>query len=96
MALKVKHRCAVCWEWFDCHAQWRQHAVEQHGSVLDEFGWSTCAVEEHRGGSCPGTEHARRLPNYGNPPVRKAVQPQPFTARDGTTYTPLPLPLDAA
>jgi hypothetical protein len=87
----VKHRCAVCWENLQDHDDWYAHAVTEHGAVLAEFGFERC---QNR--TCPGVEHANKRVGYGTPPVRRRPDPQPFTARDGTTYTPIKLPLDAA
>jgi hypothetical protein len=86
-----RHRCGVCWEWDSDHAAWLKHVTEQHGSVIAEFGHRECRD------TCVGFDHARRLRNEGNPPVKRArPEPQPYKAHDGTTYTPVPLPLDAA
>lgn len=82
----MAHRCAVCWEKQANHQDWYDHAIKLHGSLLDQFGYDRCRR------SCPGIEHARRLPNFGQPRVLRArPEPQPFKARDGTLYTPQPL-----
>lgn len=84
------HRCAVCWERQDAHAEWFTHVTDVHGGMPEGFGFSVCSQY----GNCPGEKHARRLPNEGAPPQRKAVDlGQPVKTRDGTTYTPIPLPL---
>lgn len=83
----MKHRCSVCWAEQTSHEAWFEHAVEAHGAdTLAEFGYNRCQSV------CPGEDHAKRLPNYGQPPrPRTRPEPQPFTARDGTVYTPVPL-----
>lgn len=84
---KDKHRCAVCWEWAESHDDWLEHAIETHGAVLNLFGFDRCI-----GNLCPGIEHARKLPNYGEARVpRQRAEPLPYRAHDGTLYTPVSL-----
>lgn len=93
--MHIRHRCAVCWERQDQHFAWLEHVTSAHGAVLAEFGYQSCRPEDRQGGQCPGIEHDRRLPNYGVPRAPKVVdRSQPIRARDGTTYTPIPLPLE--
>jgi hypothetical protein len=81
------HRCAVCWERFKTHAGWFEHAEQEHGSTLGEFGYQKCCR------NCLGEQHAARLPNEGRPRVPRAKPVAvPFVARDGAVYTPVPLP----
>lgn len=85
---RINHQCAVCWQKQTTHDEWYQHARDTHDASLDDFGYRRCQ------NPCPGEEHARRLPNYGEARVpRQRPEPQPFTARDGTVYTPQGLPL---
>lgn len=85
-----KHRCAVCWKEQPAHDDWFKHATEKHSAVLAEFGMDICRGVQ--GGHCPGVQHARRLPNYGeNKPRIRPLNTAPIKARDGTTYTPVPL-----
>lgn len=96
-----QHRCAVCWERLASHDDWLQHATVVHGAVLAEFGYSVCSHDrscrsncrEHASYNCPGTQHVRRFKTEGEPIRRSRPEPQPFVARDGTTYTPVRLPL---
>jgi hypothetical protein len=88
----VRHRCAVCWEWSDEHDGWLDHAEAAHGSTARTFGFIKCRKK-----TCPGVEHANRLPNYGLPKqTRQKPDPQPYTAKDGTVYVPQKLPFDGA
>lgn len=73
----------------------------QHGASLAEFGMRVCLQEEKNKRDkriCPGVDHARQLRNRGTARARKTYEPKPVKGKDGTVYTPMPLPFgeDAA
>jgi hypothetical protein len=94
----MDHRCAVCWERQVSHQDWYDHATSTHDSILAEFGFDECkghtrlCISNCKKFHCPGAEHANKLPNFGLP-TQHRVKPAaaPFVAKDGTTYTPIPL-----
>lgn len=85
------HACAVCWEKMRGHSEWYLHATEVHGAVMAEFGY-----DQPRKRDCPGEQHAKHLPGYGQARIKRSVDlGAPIRARDGNTYTPIPLPWSA-
>ena len=87
------HRCAVCWERQSDHAVWFAHVVTQHGATVGDFGMRRCWGKPKDAPTCPGIAHEAKLPNRSiERAPRRRPQPQPFKAKDGTTYTPVPLP----
>lgn len=88
------HRCAVCWDQQSEHAVWFAHVVKEHGATVADFGWRPCLGWHKDAPSCPGIEHAMRLPNRATraPARRRRPEPQPFKAKDGTVYTPVRFP----
>lgn len=94
------HRCAVCWERQGNHADWYEHGVQIHGAALKPFDYDVCEHDYSHGCrsgcrehtmNCPGIQHDKRMPNYGSITRRPRLEPTPFTDRDGTVYTPVPL-----
>lgn len=84
----MKHRCAVCWAEQRTHDEWYEHATEAHDASLIEFGFDRCTYDPR---NCVGVKHARTLRTEGVVRPRTRPEPQPFKARDGTVYTPVPL-----
>lgn len=93
-----QHRCAVCWQKQENHDDWFQHGELMHGASLRRFDYDVCKHEEfcQHMPFCPGLDHAKRLSNEGSARARSRKEPEPYVARDGTVYTPVPLPLDGA
>jgi hypothetical protein len=92
-APKMQHRCAVCWEQQSEHAVWFAHVVAMHGATVGDFGMRECWGKPKESMTCPGIAHDEKLPNRAQRRAarRARPEPQPFKAKDGTVYTPVPL-----